>query len=36
MQQEPVEGYAMNYSFDDTDAPTTHTTQYYEMMGKPG
>jgi Sulfatase len=33
VQQEPVEGYAMNYSFDDADAPTAHKTQYYEMMG---
>jgi arylsulfatase A-like enzyme len=36
VQQEPVEGYAMNYSFDDADAPTTHVTQYYEMMGNRG
>ncbi len=36
VQQEPVEGYAMNYSFDDADAPSTHVTQYYEMMGNRG
>jgi len=36
VQQEPIEGYAMNYSFDDADAPTTHKTQYYEMMGNRG
>src|SRR6185312_14206227 len=36
VQQEPVEGDAMNYSFDDADAPTTHVTQYYEMMGNRG
>jgi arylsulfatase len=36
VQQEPVEGYAMNYSFDSPSAPTTHVTQYYEMMGNRG
>lgn len=36
VQQEPVEGYAMNHSFDHADAPTSHTTQYYEMLGNRG
>jgi arylsulfatase A-like enzyme len=36
VQQEPVEGYAMNYSSDHADAPSTHTTQYYEMLGNRG
>jgi arylsulfatase A-like enzyme len=36
VQQEPVEGDAMNYSFDDADAPSTHTTQYFEMLGNRG
>ncbi|MDF2728708.1 MAG: arylsulfatase [Acidimicrobiia bacterium] len=32
IQQAPIEGFAMNYSFDDADAPDTHTTQYFEMF----
>jgi len=36
VQQEPVEGFAMNYSFDAPDAPSTHATQYYEMLGNRG
>ncbi|MET0862589.1 MAG: arylsulfatase [Microbacterium sp.] len=31
--QRPYEGTAMNYSFDDADAPEQHTTQYFEMLG---
>jgi arylsulfatase A-like enzyme len=31
--QRPYEGTAMNYSFDDADAPERHTTQYFEMFG---
>jgi len=33
VQQEPLEGESINYSFADADAASTHTTQYYEMMG---
>ena len=33
MQQAPVEGVPINYSFDDAEAPTTRTTQYFEMLG---
>ncbi len=33
VQQEPIEGVPMNYSFDDPNAPTTHPTQYFEMLG---
>ncbi len=32
IQQAPLEGFAMNYSFDDGDAADTHTTQYFEMF----
>jgi arylsulfatase len=33
IQQAPLEGVPMNYTFDDRDAPTTHSTQYFEMLG---
>jgi arylsulfatase len=32
IQQAPLEGFAMNYSFDDAGADDTHTTQYFEMF----
>ena len=32
-EQMPITGTAMNYSFDDPDAPSRKTIQYYEMMG---
>jgi arylsulfatase A-like enzyme len=32
IQQAPLEGFSMNYSFDDADASDTHTTQYFEMF----
>lgn len=31
--QQPVEGVSMRYSFDDAAAPSTRTTQYFEMFG---
>lgn len=31
VQQKPMEGVSMVYSFDDADAPTQHETQYFEM-----
>jgi arylsulfatase A-like enzyme len=33
--QKPIEGVSMNYTFDtkNADAPSTRTTQYFEMMG---
>jgi len=31
--QTPFDGVSMRYSFDDADAPTTHTTQFYAMLG---
>jgi arylsulfatase len=36
VQQAPLEGVPMNYSFDDATAPTTHPTQYFEMFGNRG
>ncbi|MEO6417758.1 MAG: sulfatase/phosphatase domain-containing protein, partial [Polyangiaceae bacterium] len=33
IQQEQLEGVPMNYTFDDATAPTTHPTQYFEMLG---
>lgn len=31
--QRPIEGVSMAYSFDDAKAPSTRTTQYFEMFG---
>jgi arylsulfatase len=31
--QKPIEGVSMAYSFDDAKAPSTRTTQYFEMLG---
>ena len=31
--QKPIEGVSMVYSFDDAKAPSTRTTQYFEMFG---
>ena len=31
--QTPLPGVSMRYTFDDADAPTTKTIQYYEMFG---
>ena len=33
VKQQPFTGVAMNYSFDDADAPTAKKRQYYEMFG---
>jgi arylsulfatase len=33
VQQAQLEGVPMNYTFDDPAAPTTHTTQYFDMLG---
>ena len=32
VQQRPLEGVSMSYSFDDPDAPDRHETQYFEMF----
>jgi arylsulfatase A-like enzyme len=34
--QEPIEGVSMLYSFDHAAAKSTHTTQYFEIMGNRG
>ncbi|NOT12512.1 MAG: arylsulfatase [Methylococcaceae bacterium] len=33
IEQRPMEGAGMNYSFDNANAPDTHKTQYFEMFG---
>ena len=36
MQQTPLPGVSMRYTFEDADAPTRKETQYYEMLGTRG
>jgi arylsulfatase A-like enzyme len=36
VQQRPIEGVSMAYSFDDARAPERHETQYFEMNGNRG
>ncbi len=36
IQQRPIEGVSMLYSFDDTNAAERHETQYFEMFGNRG
>ena len=38
IEQKPIEGVSMAYTFDkaNADAPSTHTTQYFEMVGNRG
>ncbi|MGC4993602.1 arylsulfatase [Nocardia salmonicida] len=36
VQQSPIEGVSMSYSFDDPDAPERHDLQYFEMAGNRG
>ena len=33
VQQKPIEGVSLVYTFDDANAPTRHGTQYFEMVG---
>jgi arylsulfatase len=33
VEQKPIEGVSLVYTFDDPTAPTRHGTQYFEMMG---
>jgi arylsulfatase A-like enzyme len=33
VQQKPIEGVSLVYTFDNADAPTRHDTQYFEMFG---
>jgi arylsulfatase len=34
--QKPMQGIAMNFSFDDAEAPERHETQYFEIFGNRG
>jgi arylsulfatase A-like enzyme len=36
IKQKPMEGVSMVYTFANPKAPTTHTTQYFEMFGNRG
>ncbi|MGI9613823.1 MAG: arylsulfatase [Acidimicrobiales bacterium] len=36
VQQQPIEGTSLLYSFDEADAPERHETQYFEMFGNRG
>jgi arylsulfatase len=36
VEQQPIEGTSLGYSFDRPDAPDRHTTQYFEMIGNRG
>ncbi|PTR25636.1 arylsulfatase [Rhodococcus sp. OK519] len=36
VSQQPIEGVAMNYSFDDAAAADQHVTQYFEIFGNRG
>jgi arylsulfatase A-like enzyme len=36
VQQQPIEGISMAYSFDDADAPERRETQYFEVLGNRG
>jgi len=36
VQQDPIEGTSMIYSFDDAKAAERHVTQYFEMLGNRG
>jgi arylsulfatase len=36
VEQKPIEGVSLAYTFDDPNAKERHTTQYFEMMGNRG
>jgi arylsulfatase A-like enzyme len=36
VQQKPIEGVSMLYTFNNAEAPERHETQYFEMMGNRG
>ncbi len=36
IQQDPLEGVSMRYTFDDAKAPERHETQYFEIFGNRG
>ena len=33
IEQKPIDGVPMSYSFDEADAPSTRVTQYFEILG---
>lgn len=36
IEQSPIEGVSMRYSFNDAEAPSRRTTQYFEILGNRG
>jgi arylsulfatase A-like enzyme len=36
VKQKPLEGVSLVYTFDNANAPTRHTTQYFELVGNRG
>ena len=36
VRQKPLEGVSLVYTFDNANAPTRHTTQYFELVGNRG
>ena len=36
VEQQPIEGTSLHYSFDEPEAEDRHTTQYFEMIGNRG
>ena len=36
VEQKPIEGTSLVYTFNDANAPSRHTTQYFEMFGNQG
>jgi arylsulfatase len=36
VQQKPLEGVSLAYTFDNANAPTRHSTQYFELVGNRG
>jgi Arylsulfatase A and related enzymes len=36
VEQKPLDGTSLVYTFDDAKAPTRHTTQYFELVGNRG
>src|SRR5262249_16786458 len=36
VEQKPLEGVSLEYTFDNANAPIQHTTQYFELVGNRG
>ena len=36
VEQQPIEGTSLRYTFEEPEAPDRHTTQYFEMIGNRG